>query len=61
VVFLGNLAATLEGAKRLVEQGIARSEIFKKWIYIFVIITTAAGPVGYYVVNLLAMTKLLLS
>jgi hypothetical protein len=37
VLFLGNPAATLEGAKRMVEEGVARSEIFKKWVYVFAI------------------------
>ena len=47
-------AATLEGAMRMVEKGIARSEIFKKWVYVcmyvFAIIT-AAGPIGYYLLK----------
>ncbi len=34
----------------MVEQGITRSKIFKKWAYVFAIIT-AAGPAGYYLVE----------
>ena len=47
-------AATLEGAMRMVEKGIARSGIFKKRVYVcmyvFAIIT-AAGPIGYYLLK----------
>jgi zinc transporter ZupT len=53
VLFLGNLAATLEGAKRMVDVGIAKSEIFKKWAYVFAIIA-AAGPAGYYLEKILS-------
>jgi zinc transporter, ZIP family len=53
VLFLGNLAATLEGAKRMVDGGIAKSAIFKKWIYVFAIIA-AAGPAGYYLQKILS-------
>jgi zinc transporter, ZIP family len=53
VLFLGNLSATLEGAKRMVDEGIARSKIVKQWTYVFAIIA-AAGPAGYYLERILS-------
>ncbi len=56
-LFLGNLSSTIEGAKRMYEEGI-RSEtikekrklIIQQWMYIFLIVSIAA-PLGYYLVK----------
>lgn len=47
VLFLGNLAATLEGAKIMQKQGIKRSMIMRDWLIDFVIVALAA-PIGYF-------------
>lgn len=52
-LFLGNLAATLNGAKLMVEQGLSKSKIIKEWLGDFVLVA-AAGPIGYYLVNQLS-------
>ncbi|MDQ2684778.1 MAG: hypothetical protein M3Y25_02910, partial [Thermoproteota archaeon] len=52
-LFLGNLAATLNGAKLMVEQGLPKSEIIKEWLGDFALVATA-GPVGFYLVTLLS-------
>jgi zinc transporter, ZIP family len=56
-LFLGNLSSTIEGAKRMYEEGI-RSEnikekrkiIIQQWMYVFLIVSIAA-PLGYYLVK----------
>lgn len=45
-LFLGNLTATIEGARRMKEEGKSISESMRKWMYIFTIVTIA-GPIGY--------------
>ena len=49
-LFLGNLTATLNGAKIMLEEGKTKSKIFKEWILDFVIVA-AAGPIGYFLVK----------
>jgi zinc transporter, ZIP family len=49
-LFLGNLTATLNGAKIMLEEGKTKSKIFKEWMLDFVIVA-AAGPIGYFLVK----------
>lgn len=49
-LFFGNLAATLNGAKLMVEQGQAKSKVIKEWLSDFAIVA-AAGPIGYFLVK----------
>lgn len=49
-LFLGNLAATLNGAKIMLEEGKNKSKIFKEWLLDFVIVA-AAGQIGYFLVK----------
>ena len=49
-LFLGNLTATLNGAKIMLEEGKTKSKIFKEWLLDFVIVS-AAGPIGYFLVK----------
>jgi zinc transporter, ZIP family len=56
-LFLGNLAATLYGAKLMVEQGLSKSKIIKEWLGDFVLVASA-GPIGYYLVNPLSKEHL---
>jgi len=49
-LFLGNLSATLNGAKIMVEGGKTKSKILKEWLLDFVIVA-AAGPIGYFLVE----------
>ena len=49
-LFLGNFMATLEGARRMKEEGKTISEIMKRWMYIFITVA-AAGPIGYFLAN----------
>ncbi|HYF99104.1 MAG TPA: hypothetical protein VD815_03345 [Candidatus Saccharimonadales bacterium] len=56
-LFLGNLAATLYGAKLMVEQGLSKFKVIKEWLGDFVLVA-AAGPIGYYLVNPLSKEHL---
>ena len=49
-LFLGNLTATLNGAKIMLEEGQTKSKILKEWILDFTIVA-AAGPIGYFLVK----------
>jgi len=49
-LFLGNLTATLNGAKIMLEEGKTKSKILKKWLLDFTIVA-AAGPIGYFLVK----------
>ncbi len=49
-LFVGNLTATIDGAERMVSQGMRKSKIFKKWIINFLIVAPA-GPIGLYLVK----------
>ncbi|HZD36191.1 MAG TPA: hypothetical protein VE130_13400 [Nitrososphaeraceae archaeon] len=55
----GNLTATMEGAKRMYEEGKKKSEILKKWIYVFIPVA-ASGPIGFYLVGPLTHDQLFL-
>ena len=46
-LFLGNLTATMEGAKRMVDDSKHNLKIFNEWLYVFVIVTLG-GPLGWY-------------
>jgi len=46
-LFIGNVAATMEGAKRMVDVSKRKSSILKPWLFIFVIVTIG-GPLGWY-------------
>ena len=46
-LFIGNLTATMEGAKRMVDDSKHNLKIFKQWLYVFVIVTIG-GPLGWY-------------
>ena len=46
-LFIGNLTATMEGAKRMVDDSKYNLKIFKQWLYVFVIVTIG-GPLGWY-------------
>src|SRR5450756_1044972 len=47
VLFLGNLATTLEGAKIMHKQGMGKKQILRGWIADFFIVALAA-PIGYF-------------
>jgi zinc transporter ZupT len=47
VLFLGNLATTLEGAKIMHNQGMGKKEILRGWLADFAIVALAA-PIGYF-------------
>lgn len=49
-LFLGNLAATMDGAQRMFEKGMQRSKILKRWIVDFLIVAPA-GVIGLYLVK----------
>ncbi|HZD35376.1 MAG TPA: hypothetical protein VE130_09250 [Nitrososphaeraceae archaeon] len=55
----GNLTATMEGAKRMYEEGRNKGEILRKWLYVFVPVA-AGGPIGYYLVGPLTHDQLFL-
>ena len=46
-LFIGNITATMEGAKRMVDVSKRKSYILKPWLFIFVIVTIG-GPLGWY-------------
>ena len=54
VVFLGNLAATLEGTKRMKMRKIKNRDILKGWIADFLIVA-AAAPLGFYLAHVMAI------
>jgi ZIP family zinc transporter len=47
VLFLGNLATTLEGAKIMHKQGMGKKQILRGWLADFGIVAIAA-PIGYF-------------
>ncbi len=53
VLFLGNIATTLEGARIMRYQGIPKLDIMRDWIVDFVIVALAA-PLGYLLVGLVS-------
>ncbi|MBA3749984.1 MAG: hypothetical protein H0X03_03670 [Nitrosopumilus sp.] len=46
-LFLGNLTATMDGARRMKEEGKSPKLIAKRWLLIAIVVA-AAGPIGYY-------------
>ena len=46
-LFIGNVTATMEGAKRMVDVSEHKLTIIKQWFYVFVIVTIG-GPLGWY-------------
>jgi len=46
-LFIGNLTATMEGAKRMVDVSKRKSYVLKQWFYIFIIVAIG-GPLGWY-------------
>ncbi len=47
-LFIGNITATIEGARRMIEEGKTRNQILKRWTYVFISVAIA-GPIGYFV------------
>ncbi len=54
VLFLGNLAATLEGTKRMKRRKIKNRDILKGWLADFLVVA-AAAPIGFYLANVIAI------
>lgn len=46
-LFIGNFTATIEGARRMKEEGKSRSQILSRWIYVSISVAIA-GPIGYF-------------
>ena len=46
-LFIGNLTATMEGAKRMIDDSKHNLKIFNQWLCVFVIVTIG-GPLGWY-------------
>lgn len=46
-LFLGNLTATMEGARRMKEEGKSIKVILERWVLIAVVVAIA-GPIGFY-------------
>ena len=46
-LFIGNITATMEGAKRMVDASERKINILKQWSIVFVIVTIG-GPLGWY-------------
>ena len=44
---IGNFTATIEGARRMSEEGKSRSQILRRWIYVSISVAIA-GPIGYF-------------
>ena len=45
-LFIGNITATIEGARRMSEEGKTRNQILKRWMYVSISVAVA-GPMGY--------------
>ena len=56
-LFLGNLTATMEGAKRMVDDSKHNLKIFNQWLYVFIIVTIG-GPLGWYLEKTLTPEQL---
>lgn len=52
-LFLGNIAAAIEGTKRLYDRGGKKRIVLAGWAIVFVVVF-AAGPIGYYLVQQLS-------
>lgn len=46
-LFLGNITATIEGARRMSEEGKTRKQILRRWMYVSISVAVA-GPIGYF-------------
>ena len=46
-LFIGNITATMEGAKRMVDASERKKSIIKQWSFVFIIVTIG-GPLGWY-------------
>ncbi len=46
-LFLGNITATIEGARRMSEEGKTRKQILTRWLYVSISVAVA-GPIGYF-------------
>jgi ZIP family zinc transporter len=46
-LFLGNITATIEGARRMSEEGKTHKQILTRWIYVSISVAIA-GPIGYF-------------
>lgn len=46
-LFLGNITATIEGARRMSEEGKTKKQILKRWGYVSASVAIA-GPMGYF-------------
>ena len=46
-LFIGNITATIEGARRMSEEGKTRDQILKRWMYVSISVAVA-GPMGYF-------------
>ncbi|MBA3750526.1 MAG: hypothetical protein H0X03_06485 [Nitrosopumilus sp.] len=46
-LFIGNLTATMEGAKRMMDEKKHKYKILKQWFYIFIVVALG-GPIGWY-------------
>lgn len=46
-LFIGNITATIEGARRMSEEGKTRNQILKRWMYVSISVAVA-GPMGYF-------------
>jgi ZIP family zinc transporter len=47
VLFLGNITATIDGTKKMIESEISKREIIKRWSYVFFAVIIG-GPIGYF-------------
>lgn len=47
VLFLGNITATIEGTKKMIDSGRSTMEIMKRWGYVFLAVIIG-GPIGYF-------------
>lgn len=56
-LFLGNLTATMEGARRMKEEGMHSKLILKRWLLIAIAVAIS-GPMGYYLARPLSNDQL---
>ncbi|HZD36461.1 MAG TPA: hypothetical protein VE130_14755 [Nitrososphaeraceae archaeon] len=49
-LFLGNLATTMEGAKRMTEAGMSVKKIMIRWSFVLLVVAISA-PLGFFLVN----------
>jgi ZIP family zinc transporter len=56
-LFLGNLATTMEGAKRMSQSGISVSRIMFRWSFVLLVVALSA-PLGFYLVKLVTKDEI---